>query len=131
MDAVTLRQGRQHALFGKSNCRLNFHEALVIGATAKMDIQPLYTKIDKTIQLTMGFLVLESSSGYPHGESNMYLVAPNGKILWKAETPEGNTCFSRVKLNDDGETFSAYTVHGHACELDLRTGKLISFTSIQ
>ncbi|MCC7190672.1 MAG: hypothetical protein IT312_18210 [Anaerolineales bacterium] len=96
-----------------------------------MEIQPIHTKIDKTIQLTTGFLVLESSSGYPRGESNMYLVAPNGKILWKAEAPESNTYFSRVKLNDDGETFSAYTVHGHACELDLRTGKLISFTSMQ
>ncbi|HQV93823.1 MAG TPA: hypothetical protein PLA27_09300 [Anaerolineales bacterium] len=96
-----------------------------------MDIQPLHTKIDKTIQLTTGVLVLESSIGYPRGESNLYQVAPNGKILWKAEAPEGNTYFSRVKLNDDGETFSAYTVHGHACELDLRTGKLISFTSIQ
>ena len=96
-----------------------------------MDIQPLHTKIDKTIQLTSGVLVLESSSGYPRGDSNLYLVAPNGKILWKAEAPEGNTYFSRVKLNDDGETFSAYTGHGHACELDLRTGKLIRFTSIQ
>jgi hypothetical protein len=69
-----------------------------------MDIQPLHTKIDKTIQLTTGVLVLESSIGYPRGESNLYQVAPNGKILWKAEAPEGNTYFSRVKLNDDGET---------------------------
>jgi hypothetical protein len=96
-----------------------------------MEIQPLHTKIDKTIQLTAGMLVLESSSGFPRGESNLYLVAPSGKILWKAEPPEAHTYFSRVKLNEDGETFSAYTVHGHACELDLRTGKLISFTSIQ
>jgi hypothetical protein len=96
-----------------------------------MDIQPLHTKIDKTIQVSAGMIVLESPSGFPRNESNLYLIASNGKIIWKAEKPDISTFFTRVKLNDDGMTFSAYTVHGHACELELKTGKLISFTSIQ
>ncbi len=96
-----------------------------------MDIRPLYTKIDKTIQVNAGVIALENPSGFPRNESNLYLLGHDGTILWKAEKPDVGTFFSRVRLNDDGETLSAYTIHGHACELDLRTGKLISFTSIQ
>ncbi|MEB2333762.1 MAG: hypothetical protein OZ914_05525 [Anaerolineaceae bacterium] len=96
-----------------------------------MDIQPLYTKIDKTIQVNAGVIVLENPSGFPRNESNLYLLGHDGTILWKAEKPDAGTFFSRVRLNDDSETFSAYTIHGHACELALKTGKLISFTSIQ
>ena len=96
-----------------------------------MEIQPLHTKVDKTIQVNAGVIVLESPSGFPRNESNLYLIGSDQKIIWKAEKPDGSTSFSRVKLNEDGETFSAYTVNGHACELELKTGKLISFTSIQ
>lgn len=96
-----------------------------------MDIRPLHTKVDKTIQVNAGVIVLENPSGFPRNESNLYLLRPDGSILWKAEKPDAGTFFSRVKLNEDGETFSAYTIHGHACELELKTGKLISFTSIQ
>lgn len=96
-----------------------------------MDIQPLHTKVDKTIQVTAGVIVLENPNGFPRNESNLYLRRSDGTILWKAEKPDASTFFSRVRLNEDGETFSAYTIHGHACELALRTGKLISFTSIQ
>ena len=37
-----------------------------------MDIQPLHTKIDKTIQSAPGTIVLENPSGFPRGESNLY-----------------------------------------------------------
>lgn len=96
-----------------------------------MDVEPLYTKIDKSIQVNAGVIVLENPQGFPRNESNLYLVGQNEQIIWKAEKPDINTFFSRVKLNEDGDTFAAYTVNGHACELDLQTGKLISFTSIQ
>ena len=96
-----------------------------------MAVEALYTKIDKSIEVNAGVIVLENSQGFPHNESNLYLIAQNGKVIWKAEKPDVNTFFSRVKLNEDGNTFSAYTVHGHACELELKTGKLISFTRIQ
>ena len=96
-----------------------------------MELEPLYTKIDKSIQVNAGVIVLENSQGFPRNESNLYLVSMDGKMIWKAEKPDISTFFSRVKLNEDGDTFAAYTVNGHACELDLQTGKLISFTSIQ
>lgn len=96
-----------------------------------MDVAPLYTIIDKTIQINAGSIVLENPAKFPRSESNLYLVGMKGEIIWKAEKPNADTLFSRVKLNEDGETFSAYTVNGHACELNLRTGKLVSFTSIQ
>ncbi|HEX9840226.1 MAG TPA: hypothetical protein VGA72_12810 [Anaerolineales bacterium] len=96
-----------------------------------MEIEPLHTKIEKTIQTMFGYIVLESPSGFPLGESNLYCISADGKTIWKAEKPDVNTLFSRVRLNEDGNTFSAYTVGGHACELELKTGNLISYTSIK
>jgi hypothetical protein len=96
-----------------------------------MDIVPLHTAIDKTIQINAGVIVLENSHGFPRNDTNLYLIGQDGKIIWKAEKPDPNTFFTRVKLNEDGDTFSAYTLNSHACELDLKTGKLISFTSFR
>ena len=96
-----------------------------------MEPHPLHTKIDKSIQSALGTIVLENHSGFPRFDSNLYCIAPSGKIVWKAEKPDTSTLFSRVRLNEDGDTISAYTIGGHACELGLRTGKLISHTTIK
>lgn len=96
-----------------------------------MEIQPLYTKVEKSIQTMFGIVVLESTNGFPKNESNLYCASRDGKILWKAEKPDPYTLYSRMKLNDDGATLSTYTLSGHACELDLKTGKILSKTSIQ
>jgi len=96
-----------------------------------MEVEALYTKIDKTIQVNAGVIVLENSTGFPHNETNLYLIGLDGKIIWKAEKPDPNTSFTRVKLNEDGYTFSAYTLNNHACDLELKSGKLISFTSFR
>lgn len=96
-----------------------------------MDLQPLHTKIDKSIQTYYGTIVLESYSGFPRGESNLYCVSLDGRMLWKAEKPDPYTLYSRVRFNEDGMTLSTYTINGHACDLDLETGKIISKTSIQ
>ncbi|GAB4493162.1 MAG: hypothetical protein Fur0016_24920 [Anaerolineales bacterium] len=94
-----------------------------------MENQPLHTRIDKSIQTMMGLLVLEQPNGFPRYESNLYMIGMSGKILWRAEKPDPNTLYSRVRLNDD-ETISAYTTGGHACELELKTGKLIGLSQI-
>lgn len=96
-----------------------------------MEIQPLHTKVERAIQTKPGIIVLESHSGFPRGDSNLYCVASNETIVWKAEKPDPNTLYSRLRVNEDGVTMSAYTIGGHACELELRTGKLISHTSIK
>lgn len=96
-----------------------------------MDIQPLHTKIDKSIQTSYGTIMLESPTGFPRGESNLYCISGDGKILWRAEKPDPYTLYSRVRFNEDGMTLSTYTLSGHACDLDPRTGKIISKTSIQ
>ncbi len=96
-----------------------------------MELQPLYTKIEKIIQTKLGSVVLEVADQFPYSESNLYCVAPNNKILWKAEKPDPATLYSRVKLNEDGATLSTYTTGGHACELELNTGKLLSQTTIK
>jgi len=96
-----------------------------------MEVNPLYTKIDKTIEVNAGMIVLENFSGFPRNETNLYLIGRDGQILWKAEKPDPSTYFTHVTLNDDGYSFSAYTLNSHACELELKTGKLISFTSFR
>jgi hypothetical protein len=96
-----------------------------------MDIQPLHTKIDKSIQTTYGTIVLEDPTNYPRGECNLYCIASDGKILWHAEKPDPYTLYSRVRFNEDGLTLSTYTLSGHACDVDLKTGKILSKTSIQ
>lgn len=96
-----------------------------------MELEPLHTKIDKIIQSRVGLIVLEAPDRFPYSESNLYCIAPNNKILWKAEKPEPDTLYSRVRLNEDGVTISTYTIGGHACELELNTGKIISQTTIK
>jgi hypothetical protein len=96
-----------------------------------MDTEPLHTKVEKSIQTTLGEIVLEDPKGFPRNESNLYLISKDGKIIWKAEKPDKDTLYSRVRLNEDGETLSTYTIGGHACDLDLKTGKLVSQTKMQ
>ena len=96
-----------------------------------MEIQPIHTKVEKSIQTLFGVVVLESTGGFPKTESNLYCASADGKVVWNAEKPDPYTLYSRVKLNEDGTTLSTYTLSGHACELDLRTGKILSKTSIQ
>jgi hypothetical protein len=96
-----------------------------------VDIQPLHTKIEKSIQSTYGTIVLEHYSGFPSGESNLYCVGMDGRIVWKAEKPDPYTLYSRVRFNDDGMTLSTYTINGHACDVDPQTGRILSKASIQ
>ena len=96
-----------------------------------MDIQPLHTKIDKTIQTRVGIVVLEVPDRFPYSDSNLYCITPTNKILWKAEKPNPDTLYSRVRLNEDGNTLSTYTISGHACDVELSTGKLISQVTIK
>ena len=96
-----------------------------------MEVEPLYTKVEKFIQTTVGTVVLENPNQFPHEDSNLYCLSTAGKILWKAEKPEQYTLYSRVRLNEDGTTLSTYTLSGHACDVELKTGKILSKTSIQ
>ena len=96
-----------------------------------MEISPLHTKIEKTIQTMHGTVVLENTEGFPRTDCNLYCISADGSIVWKAEKPETSTLYSRVKLNENGASISTYTLSSHACELDLGTGKIISKTGMQ
>lgn len=96
-----------------------------------MEIVPIHTKIEKTIQTSYGTVVMEHYSGFPRGESNIYCVDAGGKPVWFAEKPDPYTLFSRLRFNEDGWTLSTYTINGHACDLDPETGRILSKTSIQ
>lgn len=95
-----------------------------------MAFQPLFTQIEKTIQTNDGNIVLETPGGFPFNESNLYMVDSNGSVLWKAEKPDLRSLYTRVKLNEDF-TLSTFTTNGLFCELELKTGKIISKSSFK
>lgn len=96
-----------------------------------MEVKPLHTKVEKSIQTIVGMVVLESPNQFPRGDTNLYCISSAGKIVWMAEKPEPFTLYTRVRLNEDGATLSTYTLSGHACDLELSTGRILSKTSIQ
>ncbi len=85
-----------------------------------------HTKIEKVINTTIGDVVLEHPVGYPRNQSNLYCISSAGKIVWAAELPEVSVLYTRVKFDETGDKLLTYSTRGHACELDLRTGKLLS-----
>ena len=95
------------------------------------EIEPLHTQIEKTTQTMIGTVVLENPEDFPWDESNLYCVGHKGEIVWKAEKPERSGLYSRVMLDNQTETLSAYAVTGQACEIDLTTGKLLSQVKIK
>jgi hypothetical protein len=67
-----------------------------------IEIEPLYTQVQKTIQTIVGIVVLEDPNSFPHNESNLYCVGLNGGIVWKAEKPEPAGLYNRVMLKRTG-----------------------------
>ena len=94
-------------------------------------VEPIHTQIIKNIQTMMGSVVLEDPKDFPRDETNLYCVGQNGEMVWQAEKPEPSGLYSRVMLNSDTDTLSAYAVTGQACEIELITGKLISQVKIK
>jgi hypothetical protein len=87
---------------------------------------PRRTKIEKVIAVKGGMVILEDHNRFPLHESNLYFVSETGEAIWEAERPAPDAHYIRVRLDDDGKNLSAYTTGRHACELDLKTGKLLS-----
>lgn len=89
-------------------------------------LEPRHTKIEKIITVQGGKAILEDHRGYPLAKSNLYFTAENGDLLWEAERPAPDAHYIRVRLNEDGGSLSAYTTGRHACEIDVKSGKLLS-----
>jgi hypothetical protein len=69
---------------------------------------------------------MEEHARFPLTMSNLYFVSVTGEVLWQAERPAPDAHFIRVRLNEDGRSIAAYTTGRHACEIDLKSGKLLS-----
>lgn len=90
------------------------------------EIAPRHTKVEKIITATVGNVILENPVGYPRSESNLYCLDSAGKLIWFSEFPEAGVHYSRVRFDDQGEKLLTYSVSGHACEIDLKTGKILN-----
>ncbi len=87
---------------------------------------PRHTKIEKVIAVRGGNVIMEDHNRFPLDQSNLYFISETGEAVWDAERPAPDAHYIRVKLDEDGMHLSAYTTGRHACELDLKTGKLLS-----
>lgn len=94
-------------------------------------IESRHTQIEKTIDSVVGKVVLENPASYPRDESNLYCISTAGKVVWFAERPDDGSQYSRVRFDDHGEKLLTYSTRGHACEVDLKTGKLLSQVSMK
>ena len=90
------------------------------------EMEPRHTKIEKVISIKTGKVILEDHNRYPLNESNLYLISETGELIWYAERPAPDAHYIRVKLDEGGQKISAYTTGRHACEIDLKSGKLLS-----
>src|SRR5437016_3967889 len=95
------------------------------------DFKPRYTGIEKEINAQIGTVILENPSGHPRTEPNLYCVGQDGKVIWVAQVPEVGALYTRVKFDEQGEKLLTYSTRGHACEIDLQTGKLLNQISIK
>lgn len=95
------------------------------------DFRARHTQIEKEISAQIGTVILENPAGYPRSESNLYCVKQDGTLIWQAQLPEPGALYTRVKFDDQGEMLLTYSTRGHACEIDLQTGKLLDQTSIK
>lgn len=89
-------------------------------------VKPRRTRIEKVIELPAGKVILEDHNRFPLSESNLYFVGPDGEVRWEAERPAPDAHYIRVRLHEDGAALAAYTTGRHACEIDIKSGKLIS-----
>ena len=90
------------------------------------DEAPRHTKITKVISVPAGKAILEDYTRYPADVSNLYFLNESGELVWYAERPAPETHYIRVKLSQDGRTLSGYTTDSTACEIDIKSGKLLS-----
>lgn len=90
------------------------------------EIEPRRTKVATVIEVRTGKAILEDHARFPLTESNLYFVSLDGEVLWEAERPAPDAHYIRVRLNENGASLFAYTTGRHACEIDLKSGKLLS-----
>ena len=90
------------------------------------ELKPRHTQIAKVIEVSSGKAILEDYNRYPLAECNLYFLSPGGELLWHAERPAPDAHYIRARLNEDGRSLSAYTTGRHACEIDLKTGRLLN-----
>jgi hypothetical protein len=90
------------------------------------NVEARHTKIEKVIAIKTGKVILEDHNKYPLNESNLYFLSETGELIWHAERPAPDAHYIRVKLDLEGNKISAYTTGRHACEIYLKSGKLIS-----
>jgi len=95
-----------------------------------MQFTPIHTTIEKFLELKKGIVILESPTGFPISETNLYMLSPNGEFVWKAEKPSPNVLFTKLRLNEDS-TISTFTNNGQFCDLNMETGKIISSSSFR
>jgi hypothetical protein len=89
-----------------------------------MNFKPRYTEIIQKIELDNMTIIRENYYGYPNSESNLYAKDNNGIVIWFAELPMINDCYSNeMRLVNDSITTGTW--NGFTIILNAVNGKII------
>ena len=93
-----------------------------------MELIPRHTQIVETIQTRFGLLAREEYFQFPEDESNLYMISPDGVLLWVAERVMEGDVYANPIVRIDQAQISCASWKGYDCEIDLRSGKLLRAT---
>jgi len=70
--------------------------------------------------------VREDYHGYPKDESNLYLVDSENNVVWFAQRAMKDDCYANPVVPVSQDKIKCFSGKGWECEIDLKTGRLIS-----
>jgi len=105
--------------------RLAKVRAASLGVDAVALHEPLGTRIVQFLAIESGVVVREEYLGFPPGDSNLYCLDSNLKVVWTAELPmDGDAYANPFFVTLEGITCTSW--NGVTCVLDPTTGRIRS-----
>jgi hypothetical protein len=91
-----------------------------------MNRKPRHTEILETLATEFGTVVREDNRNHPNSEPNLYMLSSEGKVVWFAERKLENDAYPNQIIRISPEKIKCFSAMGLECEIDLRTGKILS-----
>jgi hypothetical protein len=88
--------------------------------------RPVGTQVVQVLHLGADrWLIREDYFRFPAGQSNLYCVDGGLATIWSAELPSSDDPYCNEAKVIDGKLF-AWTWNCYCCELEIRSGRIIS-----
>ena len=89
-----------------------------------MEFKPLHTEITEKFNFEEITIIREEYFNYPNGKSNIYAKNVKGKIIWFAELPMIEDCYSNP-MKIMGGYLRVSSWKGFDVQIDLENGKIL------